>query len=161
MLRQLLQIHNVAIGQDVDLIESGDWRDARARAGINEDLVARKPVAIYLDLVRSSEAAVAAIEGDVGTAVDLVLNTAAKRLDDLILARHERSHVDFDFAWMNAELRRDPGIMSNAGACDHRLGRRAPIVDARAPDLALLDQGDRPASIREIGGEWDAALARA
>jgi hypothetical protein len=61
---------------------------------------------------------------------------------------------------MNAELGRDPGVMGDARAGDHRLGRRASIVDAGAAELAFLDQGYPPARVGQIGRERHAALAR-
>src|SRR5262249_12003486 len=145
----------------LDLVESWNRNDARSRAGVNENLVALEPLAVDLDLVRANEAAVATIERKARTAVDLVLYAAPERLHDLVLARHDLCHIHFDLPQMNAKLRCASRVVRDPGAGDHRLGRRAAVIDTRSADIGLLDQCHRPALIREIGCKRHAALARA
>src|SRR5262249_40626546 len=116
--------------EDLDLVESWNRDDARPRAGVNENLLALEPLAVDLDLVWANEAAVGTIERKVRAAVDLVLLAAPERFYDLILAGHDRCHVHFDLARMDAELRRDSRVVCDPCTGDHRLGRRAAIVDA-------------------------------
>src|SRR5262249_26223456 len=122
---------------------------------------ALEPLAVSLVLVLANEAAVAAVERKARTTVDLVLHAAPERLHDLVLARHDLCHIHFDLAQMNAELRCDSRVVRDPGAGDHRLGRRAAVIDTRSADIGLLDQCHRPALIREIGCKRHAALARA
>ena len=153
-----VELHDVAVGQVRDLVEPGDRQDARTRPGVDEDLVARERLAVDLDLMRAGEAAMPAIEGEIGIVFDLILDARAKRLDDLVLARDDLGHVHLDLAGVNAELRRTPGGLSDAGARHHRLGGCAPVIDAGATELAFLDESHPPALVRQIGGERNAAL---
>ena len=139
MSRHLLEVHDVAVGQIRDLIETGNGQDAGTRAGVDEDFFACERLAVDLDLMRAGEAAMSAIEGEIGRVGDSVLDAGAERVDDLVLARDDLGHVHLDLAGVNAELRRAPDGLGDASAGDHRLGGRAAVIDARAAELALLD----------------------
>ena len=141
-----------------DLVEAGNGQDARPRPGVDEDFVACERLAVDRDLMRAGETGMPAIKGEIGRVVDPVLDAGSERLDDLVLARDDLGHVHLDLAGVNAEFRRASGGLGDAGAGDHRLGGRAAVIDARAAELALLDQSHAPALFGQVGGERDAAL---
>ena len=74
MSRHRVELHDVAVGQVLDLVEAGNRRNAGARPGVDEDLVARERLAVDLDLMRAGEAGMPAIEGEIGIVLDLILD---------------------------------------------------------------------------------------
>src|SRR5262245_35170982 len=159
MFRQLLQVHDVAVGEERDLSQPRNGYDARSRAGIDENLVACKPLAIHLDLVRSSEAGVAPVEREAGTIIDAFLQSVPERGNHLVLARDHLGHVHLDRARVDAELRSHPRIVRDPCARDHGLGWGAAVIDARTAKLTFLDNGDFQARINDLLRERQSALA--
>src|SRR5205085_11114537 len=68
----------------------------------------------------------------------------AKFFDDALLSFANFPHIDANIAVMHAEIGSAPREISNARAIEHRLCRRATIVDACATDLIALDQRSLP-----------------
>lgn len=61
---------------------------------------------------------------------------------------HRGDEADRDVAHINAELGGSVGEVGHTRRLSERLGGRASVVDAGAPEGALLDQGDTIAVLR-------------
>jgi hypothetical protein len=75
------------------------------------------------------------------------------------LALADRGQVHRHRANAHPVLRAAAGLVGEARAGEHRLGRSASRIDAHAAELATLDERHFMASFRQLGGEEAAALA--
>ena len=97
------------------------------------------------DLVRPGEPRVAAVEMQVWALGDLRFLSAAEAEHDLVFLRDDLRQIDAGVARDHAPALRVAGVVGHLGALHHGFGRRASGIDAGAAEVALLDEGDRPA----------------
>ena len=80
--------------------------------------------------------------------------------DDALLSLANFFHVDANVAAMHAKIRSAPREIRNARAIEHRLRRRAAIVDARAANVSAFNQRRLPARFPKRRGQRFSPLAR-
>ena len=159
-------------GQDVEIehgrvVERADARQPRpirhrrARADVEQDLRRRHPFAVDLDRLVADEDAVAAKERKVGGRADPRGQAGDGGVDDGVLARLHRLHVDRDRADADSVIGGATRHMRDPGAGDQRFGRRAAVVDAGAAEMLALDQRGFPAGLGQLDGEERPGLTRA
>ncbi len=83
----------------------------------------------------------------------------AKLLHHALLSFADFAHVNGDIAMMYAIVGRATREIGYAGAIEHRLGRRAPIIDAGAADKRTLDERGLPTGVRECFRKRRTSLA--
>src|SRR5262245_32523819 len=97
--------------------------------------------------MRAGEARIAPKQAQIVGRLRSVLDTIPKGLHHIVLTLSHLGHLDAYVAVMYAEVGGAPGEISDARAIEHRLGRRAAVVDARAADVRALDQGSLSTSV--------------
>src|SRR5882672_6204638 len=103
--------------------------------------------------MRPDEPGVARDQIEVLSLLDTFESALAKLFHDALLAGADLAHVDRDFAMMHTKVRRAARQISDPGAIEHRLGRRAAIVDARAADVGAFDKRSLPAGLTQCSRE--------
>src|SRR5262249_32672401 len=83
---------------------------------------------------------------------------SAEALDDRALARADLDLIHRHGLRLDAVVGAPAREVRDTRAGHHRLGRRAPDVDAGASDLFALDQRGAAARARQIAGERHAGL---
>src|SRR5665647_2067882 len=126
-------------------------------AGSQDDVLADQLAAGDLDGVLGHETARAL---DVLDALGLhqALQALVETSDDLVLVGIDTGHVDRLEGRLDAELLALAGGVSDLGCVQQRLGRDTAEVQAGAPELAFLDQGDGQA---QLGGTQRAGVTAA
>ena len=81
-------------------------------------------------------------------------------LDDALLSFANFFQADANIAAVHAKIRGAPREISNACAIEHRLRRRAAIVDARAADLVAFNQRSLPSGFAKRRCQRVSRLAR-
>ena len=148
----------VEIGHGID---AGERRDVGATADVDEDLVGREPLVADRHLLRPDEAGVTHVDGDAVGLAQPFLDSLVGDLDDRVLARLDRLHVDPDRALDDdAEVRGPARDVRGAGARDQGLGRDAAVVDAGAAEALALDDRDAPAGLRQAVRQGPARTGR-
>jgi hypothetical protein len=99
-------------------------------------------------------------QANVRPAIDSFLNGVAKTLHDFFSGDDLRE-VDGNFIYMNAPTRALACVVSDLRRSDQGFGGGAASVDARAPELGALDEGDFPAEVGEGIRKRLVGLARA
>ncbi len=122
VLRHLVEVHHVAVGEVGDAVDAGDRQDQRPGAGVEDHDVAAEAAPVHLDGVGVDEAPLAAEEGDVGAAAGVLLLPAAPAGDDLVLQFADLLHVDVDPVGVDAVAGAVAGGMGDVGARQHPLG---------------------------------------
>ena len=135
---------------------------ARAAAGdragpdVEEDLVGSEvePTVREIDAerLRPGEASVTANQIESRSLIDAPLGTRPKRCDDSALALADRGHIDMHMAALDPVVGGATRQVGDSSTGDHRLGRRAALVDAGPTDMLSLDQCGPPP-------DWASALA--
>src|SRR5262249_36148721 len=120
-----------------------------------------EPLTIDLDLVRAGEAAAGAEERDRRPRLDVSQLARAPIEHDTVLARDHFLHVDANVARVDAKGWRAAGMLRDAGAGQHRLRRRAAVIDAGAAQELLLDHCHALPEVGELVSEGTAPLSRA
>jgi len=141
-------------------VESRHVRDQRPAADIEEDPVRAQDPRADLDFGAADEARVSPVDHGAFQAFQPVLDAVAGLADDFILAGLDAPHVDARHCVQDhAIVRGAPCHVRRVRARDHRLRRRATVVDASPSELVLLDHGDFPARAGQSRGEGRTGLA--
>jgi hypothetical protein len=161
MLRQGVDGHHRGVVQHRHLGDTLPRGQDRPGADIEEDLRRLQRLAVHLDRMRPGEARLAPEEAQVLRPGDPLVEAVDRLLDDGILARLHRLHVDADRPDLDAVVGGAPGDVGGAGARHQGLGRDAAIVDAGAAKVLALDQHRLHAGFGEADGERRCGLAAA
>ena len=105
------------------------------------------PVAVDLDRVGSDQSA-RALDQRHAPGLDQALHTLVQAPHHVVLVGVDRGHVDALEGRGDAELRALARVVGDLGGVEQRLGRDAPVVQAGAADLVLLDQRHGHAELR-------------
>ena len=159
MLGQEIHIHHAFVGEIRHLIESGHRRHGRTPADIDEDLLGLQHGPADLHGLGPDERAMALKHRAAFELLERALHAIARRCHDRILARLDGFHVDRDRpADGDAVVGMAARQMRRIGACHHRLGRRAAIVDAGAAEVSTLDHRDLAPGRNEAAGKRRSGL---
>src|SRR5262249_11231683 len=154
--------HCAMVVEPRDRIESGQFRDLWPRSYVDNDRFCAVCLARNIELSLGDEACVSVSELHVWAgAPQPAENTSAPCFNDAIFSGHNGAKIHGHGSGMNTEPACRPRDVCSACACDHRLCRRAPEVDARAADELTLDNKDAFASSSQARGERYARLSRA
>src|SRR6266436_4496297 len=111
--------------------------------------------------MRADKTGMAAMESKMGALIDLLLLSGAKAKNDFVFLGNDLGEINAHVRRVDTPACGISRVMSNLRAMDHRLGRRAPDVDACATKILFLDECHGPTKIRQSIGEGIAALTRA
>jgi hypothetical protein len=160
--RQDIDVQERAVGEIVDVGESGDVGRQGAAADIDEDARRRERVAADLNLAGAGEATMPLVDGDVGIAPEPTLDAARGEAEHMVLALLHLLHVDADGALdSDAVVARAPRQVRGIGTGNQGLGGRAAGVDAGAAKAVPLEDGDPHVGGRPAMGQRWSGLAGA
>ena len=131
---------------------------ARVRAGGEHQVLAGVARAVDLDGAVADDLALALDDGDAG-GLDHALQALVEPADDAVLVLVDLGHVDAVERALDAERGAFAGAVGDLGGVQEGLGGDAAVVQARAAELALLDEGDRQAELHRSKGTGVAAAA--
>src|ERR1700686_1397771 len=155
---QFVEFHDRGGIQRRRFADAAEFRFRWSTASVDEDFVGAEltraaVVQLNFDLVRPDEPRVTGDQIKIRSLLNSLEAALAKLFDHTLLALADFAHVDDDFAMMHAIVRCATREISHAGAIEHRLCRRAAIVDAGAADVGALDQRGLPTGFSERYGE--------
>ncbi len=142
MARQEVDVHHRTVGEVIDLIEAGYVGHSRTRTDVNENPIRCQELAPSLHLTGGHEPRMRFKDMAVLQTFKRPLDPAIGKPDDVILARFDALHIDFDVTGAEAILRTAAGHMRGICTGDQGFGRCAARVDAGAAEATALDDGD-------------------
>ena len=160
---ELQQFH---LGQVVDVVETGDGRDAGPAAQVEVDLGSDQGATVRLDPVPAA-VRIGAEGGRTGDqlepvdAGDPVDQPVSQPVDDAVHAADGGAEVHRHLAGVHAVVLGPSSRVGDGRTGAQGLGRFAAVVEAGAPDLLHFDQGDPQPLLGLGGGHARAGLAGA
>jgi hypothetical protein len=140
---QEIDVEHRAVGEILDLIQSGNFGDECAATDIDENPGRSQRFIPHDHRLSRSEAGMAFEHRDTGVVAKCPFHAARGEAQNIVLAFFHFFHIDRDRpGGGHAEFSRATDEMRCIGARHKRLGRRAAGIDARATKAVALDHGD-------------------
>src|SRR5258708_4940021 len=160
-LGQEIDLHHRAVGEIGDVVEPRHGGNERAATRVDDDVVGLENLAVDAHRLRPGEACVAAIDCRIRQTLHPTRHAIARFRDDGILAGCDRLRVYFDpCADIDTIFRGAPRHVGHVRARDERFRRHAPSVDAGAPEVLALDDGNAQTLLRKALRQRRAGLTR-
>jgi len=147
---ELPQLHDAVVVEPRDRRDAFDPRRVGATPDVDHDDVSTVARPRDLDLAIADEPGVVGDEAEpVAGRGEPPLEPLAPAADDGVLARHDGGEVHADGVGVDAEPPGRARDVRRPRARDHRLGRRAAVVDARPAHLCALHEEHLAPRFRE------------